>query len=72
MSLRIKPSAFGKGEYRVTDGSFAKILHVLKVGSTKNGMAAYDWLPLKERQALAHYIQHLTFQGTGKRPPSSR
>ena len=57
--LKIKPSAFGKGEFRITGGKFEKIMEVLKKGSLKNGMASYSWMHKKERIALAHYVLYL-------------
>ena len=60
--LKIKPSAFGKNQWKITGGKLEKILEVLKKGSVKNGMASYAWMPKKERLALAHYILHLSKQ----------
>jgi len=59
--LKVKPSAYGRGEFRLSGGTQEGILKVLKNGSTKNGMASYSWMPIKERQALAYYIRSLAF-----------
>lgn len=62
--LKVKPSAYGKGEFRLTGGKYANIMNILKVGSTKNGMASYAWMKEKERSALAYYVLHLAYLGT--------
>ncbi len=62
--LKVKPPAYGKGVFRLSGGTFAGLMKVIKNGNMKNGMAAYGWMPKKDRAALAHYILHLAHQGT--------
>ncbi len=59
--LKVKPAAYGRAEFRLSGGTQAGILKILKNGSTKNGMASYAWMPLKERNALAYYIRSMAF-----------
>lgn len=59
--LAVKPPAYGKGEFRLSGGTFKGLMEVLKKGSMKNGMASYAWMPEKELAALSHYIRFLAY-----------
>jgi len=56
--LKIKPTAYGKGEFRY-GGTFKDIMRIIKKGKQKNGMASYSWMSRKDRKSLAYYILSL-------------
>jgi mono/diheme cytochrome c family protein len=69
-NLSPKPTPYVWGEFRYGN-SVKDILDIITKGSPNrsSGMISWSWMPKKQREALAHYILHLSYLNAKKVAP---